>query len=128
MIWVQKLLWIVGRGRCDVGNSLLNQLCYISSSGIVSKVILFLPTFGCVLRCLMSVNAQTSHRTRWEKNWELEPHQWTTFPRGNLTLALLCKNISKMTPVNLRSPQFPNTETRLDYVLLSTLVGKLQSH
>lgn len=125
LIWVQKLLWIAGGGRCEVSNSLLNQLCYTRNSGTVSKVIFSLATFVC----LMSLNSQAGHRTWWEKKKivELELHQWTTFPRGNLTLALVCKNICRMTQVNLKSPQFSNIESRIDCVLLYTHVRKVQS-
>lgn len=63
LIWVQKLSWIAGGGRCEVGNSPLNQLCYTRNSGNVSKVIFSLATFVC----LMSLNSQTGHRTWWEK-------------------------------------------------------------
>lgn len=67
MIQVQKLLWSAGGGRHKTGNSLLKQLCYMRTSGIVSKVILFLTTFYCVLRYFASINLQTGHRTRGKK-------------------------------------------------------------
>lgn len=121
LIWVQKLLWIAGGGTCEVGTSLLNQLCYTRNSGTVSKVIFSLATSVC----LTSPNSQTGHRTwRGKKIAELEPHQWTTFPKGNLTLALVCKNICRMSQVNLSSSQFSNIETRLDRVLCTFMSGK----
>lgn len=80
------------------------------------------------LLCLISLHSQMGHRTWWEKTAERERHQWLTFPKGNLTLALVCKNTCRTTQVSLSSPQSSNLEPRLDCVLRYMHVRKVQSH